>query len=154
MHLIALVHTVRYSTCSLRTVCKVLLSAMRTKAVQEIEISSSDFRICYSPKHQFITFPQLLRCVSHLIPGTLCSSTTLTFYPVHSFFWLSALSFSWTVFILSAFFFFSCPLRSELSLGVTCTCQSCIVWIQHIPLAKAGLVHMIALFTDRWREGA
>lgn len=128
MYLITLVHTVPCSICTLwgRFVSAdgSPLSAMRTKAVLEIKTSSSDFRICYSPKHKFITFPQYLLVVwsfqfwyffflqisRRLKCCTLCSSTTLTF-----------LSFAFFLFLTYFYRFhpiclcFSCPRQSKLS---------------------------------------
>lgn len=125
------------------------LSAMRTKVALEIKAGSSDFWICYSPKHKFITFPQYLLVVWSFSFNTfffqisrrseccmLRSSTTLTLLSTAFFLLITcSLALSPLCCFHPICLCFSCPRQSELLHRVTCTCQSCIIRIQHIPLA-------------------
>lgn len=150
MYLITLVHTGPYSICTLwgRFVSAdgSPLSGMRFKAVLEIKTSSSDFKICYSPKHKFITFPQYLSVVwsdsfntffqisRRLKCCKLCQNLDIFIHRILFFFFLITCCLPSPCFHPICLCF-SCPRQSELLHRVTCTCQSCIVRIQHIPLA-------------------
>lgn len=149
MYLITRAHTVAYSICILwgRFVSAdgSLLSAMRTKAVLEIKTGSSDFRICNCSSLSHSHSISLLFCLSVLIllfpdkqEVKMLHAFFLhnldAFYPQYSFFLIS-FCLSSPVFILSAFASPRCPFVNLSSHTVTCTCQSCIVRIQHIPLA-------------------
>ncbi len=129
-----------------RTVCEcrwqLTLSHEKKKAALDIKTSSSDFRVCYSPRHKFITSLQYRFCCLVFQFKYFCQisrrSSTACFAPLQpwQFYALSSpfrFSFSLSASILSAF---ATPdLASLSSHTVTCTCQSCIVRIQHIPLA-------------------
>ena len=121
------------------------LSGMRTKAVLEIKTGSSDSRILNSPKTQVGHIPT----VSPLLLGPTvrmpCSDKQEVKNVAH--FALRHNLDSYMTFFLSITCCLSSPVfdpiclcvcchrQSERSHKVTCTCQSCIVRIQHIPLA-------------------
>lgn len=148
MYLITRAHTVAYSICILWGefvgADGSVLSAMRTKAVLEIKTGSSDFRICncssLSHSHSSSLLFGLLVLIQLFPDKQVVKMLHVfflhhldAFYPLHSFF-LITLSVSPLLFSS----YLPLLLRaapSKLSHTVTCTCQSCIVRIQHIPLA-------------------
>lgn len=148
MYLITPGHTVPYSICILwgRFVSAdgSPLSGMRTKAVPETKTGSSDFRIYYSPKHK------LSHCHSIFFvvwSGCFVFSSDKQEIKMFQAFLLYNLDISlhcilFSDYLMSLLFCFHpvylCfpwPGQSKLLHRVTCTCQSCIVRIQHIPLA-------------------
>lgn len=147
MYLITLVHTVPYSICILWgwfvNADGSQFSGMRTKAVLEIKTGSSDFRICYPPQNTRLSHSHSISLMfgQTVIILSLDKQEVKPLYTLlcnnldspRAVSLLNTCYLKSPVFILSAFAF--ALLANLHSRTVTCTCQSCIVRIQHIPLA-------------------